>query len=63
MNPEPITLEQLKAILRRRGFTVALGDDGRPVLRGKAKVATPALMRVVGFWREELIAELKGLKS
>lgn len=56
---EKLTLKRLKEILAARGFTVVLQADGSTLLRGNRKQATPALMRVVGHFKEELIAELK----
>ena len=56
---ERLTLKRLKEILASRGFTVVLQEDGSTLLRGKRGEATPALMRALGHWKEELIAELK----
>lgn len=61
MKRELMSLEKLKAILAARGFSLVL-RDGQPVLRGPRSLATPVLMRVVGFYRDELISELKGGK-
>lgn len=54
-----MTLATLRQILADRGFTVVLTEGGEARLRGKRGQATPALMRVLAYWREELIAELK----
>lgn len=59
MTREPMTLAKLKAILAARGFCVVLKPDGSTALRGSRELATPALMRVVMYYRDELIKELK----
>lgn len=56
---ERLTLKRLKEILASRGFTVVLREDGSTLLRGSKSQATPKLMRALGHWKEELIAELK----
>lgn len=61
--PQPMTFAQLKQIIRDRGFSVVLLPDGTTALRGKRAEATPALMRVVAYWRDEFVRELKGEKS
>lgn len=58
--PERLTAEGLKRIIQARGGRIVLLPDGTPVLRGLGKLATPELLRVVGHFREELIADLKG---
>ncbi len=62
MKRKPLTLEQLKAILAARGVRLRLGEDGRIfVLNGRRlESVTPALLRVLGYWKEELIKDLKG---
>ena len=62
MKRELMSLVALKAILAARGFTLVL-RDGQPVLRGPRSAATPALMRVLDYYRDELIQELKGEKK
>lgn len=60
MKRKPLSLAELKKILAARGITLRLGDDGRIfVVRGKRlESVTPALLRVLGYWKEELIRDL-----
>lgn len=62
MKRELMSLAKLKEILAARGFSLAL-REGVPFLRGKSSQATPALMRVLAFYRDVLIAELKGVSN
>ena len=63
MKREMLDLAKLKAILAARGFRVVLNPDGSCALRGSREQATPALMRVVAYYRDEFIKELRSLKS
>lgn len=62
MKRETMTLEKLQQIIAERGGRIDILADGTPVLRGLGKQATPALLRVVGYYRGELIKNLKGEK-
>lgn len=56
---DKLTLKKLEKILSDRGFSIVLNTDtGAVSLRGRREQATPALMRVLGYFRDEIIAEL-----
>lgn len=63
---ELLTLDRLKQILRERGLVVMMREDGLLVIRpkhGAKENVSPALLRVLAMYRDELIAGLKGRKA
>lgn len=52
-----MTLNELKAILSRRGLTLAMGETG-PILRGPKHRASPALMEALQRRKEEIVAQM-----
>lgn len=61
MARELMTLGKLKEIVADRGGRIVLLDDGTPAIRGMSREnATPALFRVLMYFRDEIINDLKG---
>lgn len=55
-----MTTDELLAELADRGLTLILGEDG-PRLRGPRTMATPTLLAVLRWHREEITRRLGGL--
>jgi hypothetical protein len=58
-----VTTDEVIAVLRERGFTLRLEDDGTPIIRGPTNEATPRLMKVLAIHRERIIARLRQAKG
>lgn len=57
--PEPLTIDEIIAIAKKRGFTFRLLEDGAPAIRGSTDDATPALLRVLAMHRVAILARIK----
>jgi len=54
-----MSTDEVLEILKRRGFSLKLLADGTPAIRGPVSEATPALLRVLGLYRAEIVERMR----